>query len=40
MWSSHLRSSGTSTEVETDDVWIKYPWDAADIEEHTAKEEA
>jgi hypothetical protein len=26
--------------VETDDVWIKYPWDAADIEEHTAKEEA
>ena len=26
--------------METDDVWIKYPWDAVEIEEHTAKEEA
>lgn len=25
--------------METDDVWIKYPWDAVEIEEHTAKEE-
>ena len=26
--------------VETDDVWIKYPWDAVNIDEHTAKEKA
>ena len=24
--------------LEIGDVWIKYPWDAADIDEHTANE--
>ena len=24
--------------LEIEDMWIKYPWDAEDIEEHTAKE--
>lgn len=26
--------------LEIEDVWIKYPWDAEDIEEHTEKEKA
>jgi hypothetical protein len=26
--------------LEIDDLWIKYPWDAVDIEDHTEKEKA
>jgi hypoxanthine phosphoribosyltransferase len=26
--------------MEIDDIWIKYPWDAEDIEEHTENEKA
>jgi len=26
--------------LEIEDLWIKYPWDAEDIEEHTKKEQA
>ena len=26
--------------LEIDDIWIKYPWDAEDIEEHTNREKA